>query len=321
MKSEGLHPGVHPDPDALNAFVEGVLPEHARVECLAHLAECLQCREVVFLARKAEEIEEPAAVAQAPVSFWRRLLRPIPAMSMVAIALAVVSFGIIRMTQSPELQPTRIARTARVGTSPVVGTGPVAEAERQTPEPSKVSPQAPTPLGPKGREQPTAFPTPAAPPPAVVTGDAGGVAPLAEAAGVTGTITDPAGAAIASAQVELKNEDTGATFRSTSGASGSFSIAGMPAGRYDLGVTSPGFRKFVKSGVSLEAQQIARLDSTLQVGAATESVTVTAEAALLKTESGEISHQADLNSLNNLPFLTGTRGSAWILAGSNPTSR
>ena len=37
--SEGLHPGVHPDPDALNAFVEGALAEHERVGCLAHLAE------------------------------------------------------------------------------------------------------------------------------------------------------------------------------------------------------------------------------------------------------------------------------------------
>ena len=36
--SEYLQPGLHPDPDSLNAFVEGVLPEHERLQCLAHLA-------------------------------------------------------------------------------------------------------------------------------------------------------------------------------------------------------------------------------------------------------------------------------------------
>ena len=60
--SEELHPGLHPDADALNAFLEGALPEHKRAECLTHLADCALCREVVFLAREAAESEEPAAV-------------------------------------------------------------------------------------------------------------------------------------------------------------------------------------------------------------------------------------------------------------------
>ena len=43
--SERFHPGVHPDPDVLNAFAESALAEHERAECLAHLADCAQCRE------------------------------------------------------------------------------------------------------------------------------------------------------------------------------------------------------------------------------------------------------------------------------------
>jgi hypothetical protein len=57
--SERLHPEVHPDPDSLSAFIEGVLPEHERAQCLAHLAECPRCREVVFLAQDA--LPAPAA--------------------------------------------------------------------------------------------------------------------------------------------------------------------------------------------------------------------------------------------------------------------
>jgi len=60
--SEQLHPGLHPDADSLNAFIEGVLPEHERLQCMAHLAECSRCREVVFLAHEPP----PAPAASAP---------------------------------------------------------------------------------------------------------------------------------------------------------------------------------------------------------------------------------------------------------------
>ena len=65
----------HLDVDQLNAFIEGVLPEHERQQSLAHLAECQECRKVVFLAQEAAA-PEPAKVADiAPnrpwfASFW-----------------------------------------------------------------------------------------------------------------------------------------------------------------------------------------------------------------------------------------------------------
>ena len=71
--SERLHPGVHPDADSLSAFVEGVLPEHERAECLAHLAECSRCREVVFLAQGAPVA--PAAPALVPTPARQRWFR------------------------------------------------------------------------------------------------------------------------------------------------------------------------------------------------------------------------------------------------------
>jgi hypothetical protein len=324
--NERLHPGVHPDPDALNALVEGALPGHERVECLAHLAECAQCREVVFLARKAAEIEEPVAVREAPVSFWQRLLRPRAVVSLVAAAIvAVLSFGLYRISRSAELQPQVTASTKAPEAAPAAP-APAAKAEGQTPEllprtsqptPRKASPRP----VPREQEQPpvetapapaaataaaVASPPPPAPPDApVLAADTGGAVQLAEKTGVVGTIIDPAGSVIPSARVELKNEDTGTTYTSTSDARGQYSIAGLAPGRYELSVTSSGFKKFVTQGIDVQPQEIARLDSALQVGAVSESVTVTAEAALLKTESGELSHQADITSLNQLPLLTG----------------
>ena len=52
--SEYPQPGLHPDPDTLNAFIEGVLPEHERLACLTHFAGCAACREVVYLAQGPE---------------------------------------------------------------------------------------------------------------------------------------------------------------------------------------------------------------------------------------------------------------------------
>jgi hypothetical protein len=332
--SERLHSGVHPDPDGLNAFVEGALPEHERVECLAHLAECVQCREVVFLAQKAAEIEEPVAVPEAPVSFWQRLLRPMAVVSVVAAAIvAVFSFGLYRMIRSAEPQP-QVTASTKAPVETAAAPAPAAKAGEQTPElqptPRKASPRNVL----RELEQPPASPAPApapaaphvvappvvasAPPPPPPPAPVAAAAQAAEGAGVVGTIIDPAGAVISSARVELKNEDTGVSYTSTSDARGQYSIAGMPPGRYDLSVTSMGFKKFVRPGINVQPQEIARFDSALQVGAATESVTVTAEASLLKTESGELSHNVDLTSLDRLPLLTGAGGNFRAVTGASP---
>src|SRR5579883_179066 len=121
---------------------------------------------------------------------------------------------------------------------------------------------------------------------------------------ITGTVSDPAGAVIANAVVEAKNADTGTVFQAGTSATGNYTLAQMPAGTYELSVTVPGFKKSVRPGIIVNVAQTARVDFQLEVGAATESVTVQAEAPLLKTESGELSHTVDYNRVDNLPLLT-----------------
>jgi hypothetical protein len=101
-------------------------------------------------------------------------------------------------------------------------------------------------------------------------------------------ITDRTGAVIPRAQVELKNDDTGATYTSASDARGQFSIAGLAPGRYDLSVTSMGFQKFMRPSIEVQPDTIVTVDPTLDVGAVAEAVTVTAEAPVLNTESGAV---------------------------------
>ena len=120
---------------------------------------------------------------------------------------------------------------------------------------------------------------------------------------VTGTIADGSGAVLANAPVEVKNRDNGQIFRSASSETGNYSILQLPIGDYDLTIAVPGFKSYSHTNFHLAAAQTMREDVTLQVGQTSESVTVTAEASLLKTESTEVSQNVTLAQLNNLPIL------------------
>src|SRR5580658_3849077 len=128
---------------------------------------------------------------------------------------------------------------------------------------------------------------------------------MAQSAGtVTGTVSDPAAAVVAGAPVEAKNTNTGLVYKTATSGTGNYTIAELPAGTYEVSVVAPGFKKELRPGVEVVAQTTFRVDFTLQVGAASESVTITAEAPLLKTESGELSHNVTTASLDSLPILT-----------------
>jgi hypothetical protein len=121
---------------------------------------------------------------------------------------------------------------------------------------------------------------------------------------ITGTISDPAGAVIANAAIEARNAATGAIYPVASSATGNYTIGQLPVGFYELSVTVPGFKKFVRTGIQVQVAVTLRIDASLEVGTASESVTVTEAAPLLKTEGGEVSHNFATNSLNALPILT-----------------
>jgi hypothetical protein len=120
---------------------------------------------------------------------------------------------------------------------------------------------------------------------------------------ITGTISDPAGAAVASAPIELRNTQTGAVYQTASTNTGNYTLAQLPTGTYELTVTVPGFKRYNQQNINLPVAQTIRVDVVLEVGTASESVTVTAEVSLLKTESGELSHNVAAQRLNALPIL------------------
>ncbi|HEY6340165.1 MAG TPA: carboxypeptidase-like regulatory domain-containing protein [Bryobacteraceae bacterium] len=120
---------------------------------------------------------------------------------------------------------------------------------------------------------------------------------------ITGTVSDPAGAVVAGAPIEAKQLETGAVYQAASSTTGNYTLSQLPTGTYELTVTVSGFKKSVRQNLFLPVAQTLRIDVTLEVGTNTESVTVTTSSPLLKTESGELSHNVGTESMDNLPVL------------------
>src|SRR5215469_4526323 len=120
---------------------------------------------------------------------------------------------------------------------------------------------------------------------------------------ITGTIVDPAGAVVANAAVEARNSATGVAYQAATTSTGNYTIAQLPVGTYEISATVPGFKTYVRQGITVEVAAVLRIDVALEVGAASESVTVQADAPLLRTETGDISHQVTARSMDDLPIL------------------
>src|SRR5437868_14522745 len=106
---------------------------------------------------------------------------------------------------------------------------------------------------------------------------------------ITGTVSDPAGAVVANAPIEVKNTQTGAAYQAATSDTGNYTLPQMPVGVYEITVTVAGFKKFIRQNVTVQALQTVRIDATFDVGSAAESVSVNAKTSLLKTESGDVS--------------------------------
>ena len=130
---------------------------------------------------------------------------------------------------------------------------------------------------------------------------------------ISGIVRDPAGAAVPSAPIEVRNVETNVPYPTVSTDTGAYTVTQLPPGSYEITASAPGFKKLVRAGITVAAGQVLPVDLGLEVGSNSESVTVTAEATLLKTESGDVAHNVTLEQLDDLPIL----GVGTANAGSN----
>jgi carboxypeptidase family protein/putative zinc finger protein len=308
--SDYLQRGQHPDPDSLNSFIEGVLPEHERLQCLAHLADCPACREVVYLAQEPLAPEPLPVPPPKRVPFWKRWLTPIPALSAaMATGILVLAVWFYQHHGSAASAPELVALERRAGAArapleyslsestprktikePVQPPYLALTLSRPPLPPVVLPPSAPPPSAPAAAPPAAAAPVaPLAPQrsamlDAVRANDSFGSEPAIS--GIAGTVTDPAGAAIAGATVNLRLLPSSASRTLTSDQAGQFNVTGIEPGQYELQVSKPGFKKLTEQ-VDVQARQIAHVDSTLSLGSVSESISVMAETAPIMLSTSE----------------------------------
>src|SRR5438067_11984166 len=120
---------------------------------------------------------------------------------------------------------------------------------------------------------------------------------------IVGNVTDASGAVVANAKVTLTETNTGVDRATIANESGNFTYPNLPPGRYKITVEVAGFKKEVRDGVNLDVGSTARVDMRLSPGGVTETVEVTAEAAVLKTDRADISTIVDAVQIQELPNL------------------
>src|SRR6476469_3277805 len=105
---------------------------------------------------------------------------------------------------------------------------------------------------------------------------------------INGTVRDPSGAAIPNAKVTVKNRANGTERTSTTGQGGLYSVTNIPPGMYDVSVDAGGFKKYDSTSNKLDPSSTLAVDATLTIGAATETVEVSAAATQLQTETASV---------------------------------
>jgi hypothetical protein len=122
-----------------------------------------------------------------------------------------------------------------------------------------------------------------------------------DTASITGTVTDPSGAAVPNAQVAVRNAEHGISRTSTTNGSGDFLFASLPIGAYDLTVTAEGFKKYEAKAINLVIAQKARVNVTLQVGTiSTEVIVQGSEVAQVETQSSDLGNTISGKEISQL---------------------
>ncbi|HLY40988.1 MAG TPA: TonB-dependent receptor [Terracidiphilus sp.] len=123
---------------------------------------------------------------------------------------------------------------------------------------------------------------------------------------LAGVISDPTGAVIGGAKVSIVNISTGTTYSVTATSVGVYRFEDIGLGEYNVTATATGFKTSVTKGVLVQIATVASLDITLQPGATSESVTVTAEGLALETQSSDVGGVISEREMEDLPIAIAT---------------
>jgi hypothetical protein len=132
---------------------------------------------------------------------------------------------------------------------------------------------------------------------------------------ITGTVTDPSGAAVPGATVVATHIETNSQTTTQTNDVGIYTLGQLREGTYSVHAKSAGFKEFVVQNVQLIARDYRRLDISMEVGAVETAVEVTAGATLIETETARIADTKTAEMLKSIPL--NTRG-IWAFLSLSP---
>src|SRR2546425_437939 len=121
-------------------------------------------------------------------------------------------------------------------------------------------------------------------------------------ASLTGIVSDPSDARLATVTLRLISEETGLITTTQTNAQGEYTFPLLNSGRYKLTAEAAGFQSSSHSGIVLELGRVTRLDITLQVGQVTESVNVSGAAPLLESETATVGQFIENKTIIDMPL-------------------
>lgn len=118
---------------------------------------------------------------------------------------------------------------------------------------------------------------------------------------ITGRVTDPQGAVVPGAGIVATDLATGTTYRTVSSSAGEYTLPFLAPGTYRLSTTSHGFKRFVREGIIVAANEQVSVDVTLEIGQQTQTVTVAAQNTLLEKATASTGQVLNNEDIDNMP--------------------
>ncbi|MFN0084930.1 MAG: carboxypeptidase regulatory-like domain-containing protein, partial [Blastocatellia bacterium] len=119
---------------------------------------------------------------------------------------------------------------------------------------------------------------------------------------ITGTVSDPTGAVVPNVKVSIRNEATGVSFTAVTSSTGAYSFDSLPVGSYEVRVEAQGFRSFTSSANILRVGSPLVVDVAMQIGAASEVVSVQGSYEKLTTTNASLGDVVERKTITELPL-------------------
>lgn len=120
---------------------------------------------------------------------------------------------------------------------------------------------------------------------------------------VTGIVTDPSGAVVPGARLEVVDEQKGFAFTATTDIAGNYLVRNLPPGTYRISVKAAGFKMESRGGIILDVNHNVAVDFRLQLGATAQTVEVTGQAPVLESQDAVTGQTVDRKFINDLPLV------------------